>query len=57
MFDGIADKTSAWGRADPEYGSITDLPIVPLSVERFEAPPLRGPIGSDGTIPVVDLGH
>ena len=41
----------------PERGSITGLPIVPLSVERLEPPPRPGPVGSDRTIPVVDFHY
>src|SRR5437016_13678325 len=50
-------KSSAFRTTNPKRGSITGLPIVPLSVERLEPPPLPGPVGSDRTIPVVDFHY
>jgi len=54
---GVRTKSTAFGTSNPKRGSITGLPIVPLSVERLEPPPLPRPVGSDRTIPVVDFHY
>ena len=36
---------------------ITGFPIVPPSVQRLKPPPLPGPVGSHGTVAVVDFLH